>query len=246
MRLRTAQRASRKAILPQVRNPSRHENARRAHWPGDWTERQVKENSTVDAVIAIGGNMIQRKTLFSDDRKFRYTLWREFYPIFATDGAAGKVPIEGNKSHHFVMFIGLNPSTATETEDDPTNRRCIRFAKEWGFGAYCMTNLFAFCTAYPKVLTEAGHPIGEPGNYITVGNAGFDNRNDYWLYLTGREAGLIVAAWGSFPQAVERAKTIRKMFAGKLYCLGQTANGSPKHPLYLQADTKPILYDEPK
>ena len=57
MRLRTAQRASRKAILSAVRNPPRNDNALRAPWPWDWTERQIKENSTADAVIAIGRKM---------------------------------------------------------------------------------------------------------------------------------------------------------------------------------------------
>lgn len=189
------------------------------------------------ALPEISKDMIERKTIFSDDRRFRYTLWREFQTEFLFDG--------GNKMKPgFVMFIGLNPSTANETEDDPTIRRCIRFSKKWGYGAYCMTNLFAFCTAYPKVLTQFGHPIGEPGFYKTE-YGDFGNRNDYWLHLIGKEAGLIIAAWGAFPQAIGRANYVQAMLAGKLFCLGKNADGSPKHPLYLRADSKPIPYNEP-
>lgn len=31
-----------------------------------------------------------------------------------------------------VLFVGLNPSTATATEDDHTVTRCVRFAQAWG------------------------------------------------------------------------------------------------------------------
>ena len=185
--------------------------------------------------------MIERKTLFSDDRQFRYTLWREWKTqaelLNPSTSRSGRTP-----DRSFVMFIGLNPSTANETENDATVRRCINFAKAWGFGAYCMTNLFAYCTAYPEVLTKAGHPIGEPGNYITVGNAGFGNRNDYWLYLIAQEAAMIVAAWGAFPEAKGRANYVHAMLKGKLHHLGLTRDGSPKHPLYLRSDTQPILW----
>lgn len=53
------------------------------------------------------------------------------------------------------MFIGLNPSTADETQDDPTVRRCIRYAQSWGYGALYMTNIFAFRATDPRVY-ESG------------------------------------------------------------------------------------------
>lgn len=40
------------------------------------------------------------------------------------------------------MVIGLNPSTADETRDDPTIRRCTGYARLWRFGGLLMTNLF--------------------------------------------------------------------------------------------------------
>jgi hypothetical protein len=73
--------------------------------------------------------MLDRVTHFNLSRTHRYTLWRIWDHMFCTD---------------YVQFIGLNPSTADESQDDPTVRRCIDFAKRWGAGALCMTNIFAF------------------------------------------------------------------------------------------------------
>ena len=65
------------------------------------------------------------------------------------------------------MFIGLNPSTADEIQDDPTIRRCIRYAKDWNYGGYIMGNIFAYRSTDPKKLLHIDDPIGR--------------KNDYWL-----------------------------------------------------------------
>ena len=81
---------------------------------------------------------------FSDDRKYRYCLWRIW-----------------DENKPMVMFIGLNPSTANENKDDPTIRRVKRFAFDWGFGGVYMMNLFAWITAYPAELKICEDPLGE-------------------------------------------------------------------------------------
>ncbi|MCB0280523.1 MAG: DUF1643 domain-containing protein, partial [Calditrichaeota bacterium] len=80
---------------------------------------------------------------FSRDRRYRYALWRTW--------------ADGNDS---VLFIGLNPSQADEKENDPTIRRCISFAQDWGFSGCIVVNLFAYCTAYPGELKTIADPIG--------------------------------------------------------------------------------------
>lgn len=75
---------------------------------------------------------------FSDCRKYRYTLWRIW-----------------NESEPCVMFIGHNPSTADEKEDDPTIRRCINYSRDWGYGGLYMVNLFAYRATDPKDLIAA-------------------------------------------------------------------------------------------
>ena len=59
-------------------------------------------------------DIYKRGAILSRNRLYRYVLWREW------DARKGTC-----------VFIGLNPSTADETVDDPTLRRCINFAKDW-------------------------------------------------------------------------------------------------------------------
>ena len=77
----------------------------------------------------------------------------------------------------------LNPSTADETADDPTIRKCIALAKSWGFGSLAVGNLFAFRTPSPVVLKQAQSPVGD--------------LNDEWLNTLQQTAALIVTAWGA-------------------------------------------------
>lgn len=89
--------------------------------------------------------------IFSDDRKYRYVLWRSW-----------------DTEKPRVMFIGLNPSTANENTGDPTIRRVIGFAKSWGYGGLYMLNLFAIVSADPKILLTCQNPIGENDTYLRV------------------------------------------------------------------------------
>ncbi len=115
-------------------------------------------------------------------------------------------------------MIGLNPSTADETKDDPTIRKCVGFAKRWGYGALCMTNLFAFRATQPKNMRGDGRPIG--------------NDNDRWLAACARDAGIIVAAWGVNGAFMGRDEEVKKIL-DNLMCLRKTKDGYPEHPLYV-------------
>jgi hypothetical protein len=90
-----------------------------------------------------------RETVFSPDRKHRYPLWREWQDIFSQE-------------FRFVNFICLNPSTATETIDDPTIKRCMRFSRRWGYDGMCVTNIFAYRATNPVDMMTPGRP-GRPG-----------------------------------------------------------------------------------
>lgn len=134
------------------------------------------------------------------------------------------LPIEGNRAHNYLMVIGLNPSTADETKDDPTIRRCIDFAKRWGFGALCMTNLFAWRDTKPENMRRAAEPIGA--------------ENDRWLQECASGAGLVLAAWGKNGSHQGRAVQVAK-FVPDLHALRVNSDGSPEHPLYVPSHIVP-------
>ena len=145
---------------------------------------------------------------FSVCRKYRYVLWRTW------------------EEDCHVMFIGLNPSTADETQDDPTIRRCIGYAKDWGFGGIYMLNIFAHRATNPKELFKAEKPIGE--------------ENDGYLKMYLDKAGLNIACWGAWGRFMNRGdEVIRLLGKENLKCLGITNAGLPKHPLYLKRGIEP-------
>lgn len=150
--------------------------------------------------------------LFSPCRTWRYSLWR----------------IWDERRNHAV-FVGLNPSTADETIDDPTIRRCIQFAKDWGYGGLYMLNAFAFCTKDPKVMKTAADPVGPD--------------NDFLLSQYSLSAGVTVAAWGNDGNFMGRAAKVREQLYNPHY-LKLNKDGSPAHPLYLSAKLKPKLWSD--
>lgn len=144
---------------------------------------------------------MQNGATFSPNRLYRYDLWRMWL------GGEG-----------YAMFVGLNPSTADETQDDPTIRRCIGFARAWGYAGLCMTNLFAFRATKPEEMKRAPDPVG-PSNNAT-------------LLRHARGAGVVVAAWGAHGVFGKRDYWVREML-GNLHYLRLTKDGHPGHPLYL-------------
>lgn len=149
--------------------------------------------------------------LFSPCRNYRYSLWRDLN-VLAPDNDG------------YVMFIGLNPSTADEVNNDPTIRRCMGFAETWGYGALCMTNLFAFRATDPLVMKEQAEPVGD--------------YNDSHLVELAQSAGLVVAAWGTHGTFMNRGEAVKKLIPN-LHYLRLTKNGLPEHPLYLPGSLVP-------
>jgi hypothetical protein len=129
-----------------------------------------------------------------------------------------------------VVFIALNPSTANHQQDDPTIRRCVGFAKNWGFQSMAIVNLFAYRATLPKDLKSAVNPIGP--------------RNNYWLRKMIEPADLAIACWGNHGSFLARDETVLKLFSG-LHCIVQNKSLHPAHPLYLKAGLAPIPLQQP-
>lgn len=148
--------------------------------------------------------------IFSECRNYRYALWR----IWDT-------------SKPLVMFIGVNPSTASEIKPDPTITRIRSIVSNWGYGGFYMMNLFGIVSANPKILKTHPDPVG---------------CNDGWLEKVAPKCSKIVFAWGDFKEAKARSIEVVKMFPNA-EALFINKNGTPKHPLYCKNDIQPIPYN---
>lgn len=145
---------------------------------------------------------------YSEDRVYRYALGIPF-------NVPGKP----------CVFLLLNPSTATESQDDPTVRRCWGFAMRWGFAGAVILNLFAFRATLPADMRNAFDPIG-PDNDAAIRR----------LVPTG---GALICAWGVFGRYRDRDVSVLLSLdeiGAQTECLGLTKAGDPRHPLYLKSD----------
>lgn len=148
--------------------------------------------------------------LISECGQYRYWLDRDLGVLQATRGP--------------VLFAMLNPSTADAEQDDPTIRRCKAFAKAWGCPGLTVANLYALRATNPADLWRHPDPVGA--------------KNDIWLQNVAREFGDVVCAWGvnAKPERVEQVRKILTDAGARLWCLGATKDGHPRHPLYVKGD----------
>ena len=154
--------------------------------------------------------------VFSPDRRYRYWLQAQ---LSDEDGIC--------------MFLMLNPSRADEVRSDPTVTRCKGFAREWGYGALWVYNLFALRSPDPGALRDDPDPVGP------------DNDED--ILRGARVADLIVCAWGNHGVHLDRSAQVLRMLeteglSDKMRHLGMTKLNQPRHPLFTRADTQLIYF----
>lgn len=141
---------------------------------------------------------------------------------------------EGGK---YITWVMLNPSIADAEIDDPTIRRCLSFSKTWGYDGMFVVNLFAYRSTSRDNLKSNKNKIvyGKP---IIIGP---DNDSYLWEYAA--KAKLVMVAWGNDGALLDRDKQVVNTISSlDLYCLGQSKNGHPKHPLYIKGNTKPAPF----
>lgn len=150
--------------------------------------------------------------VYSPCESYRYSLTRVWDPAGAR-----------------ALFVMLNPSTATEVQNDPTVERCERRARTLGFGAFRVTNIFAFRATDPKVMRAAADPVG-PGNDAAI------RESLPW-------ADRVICAWGTHGAHLDRGRAVEALLRATgtpLFHLGLTQAGAPKHPLYIGYDVQPM------
>lgn len=180
--------------------------------------------------------IVKSDALISNCGKHRYWLsriWDETKPV--------------------ISFIGLNPSRADQTFNDPTIIRCINFAQNFRYtydevlqpkfaktdyhkyGGMYFLNLYSFRTPYPDDLIKA----------IAVGDA-YTEDTDFNLAWKIKESKTVVCAWGSWKFIADRSEWVLREHIQRQdvepMCFGTNSNGAPKHPLYLKSTTELIPY----
>lgn len=174
---------------------------------------------------------------------YRYRLWREWrgtpnarWRMWTNEDGSPALDGAGHQlgEPEICVFIMLNPSTADAEVDDPTIRRCVGFARSWGYEHLEVANLFAYRTPSPKALmglTYDDDPVG-PLNSIIVRDLISDP-------LVTR----IICAWGAHGDHLLQHDTVLgwiEQWAMVLpECLGFTKLGYPRHPLYVPSDQQP-------
>lgn len=154
--------------------------------------------------------------VYSDCEAYRYRLERVW-------GPGGRV-----------LFVMLNPSTATEVQNDPTVERCERRARALGFGAFAVANIFAYRATDPRVMRGVADPVG-PGNDAAI------------VDLAGA-ADMVVCAWGTHGAHLGRGAAVEALLRRQgrdLFHLGLTLAGAPKHPLYIGYAAPPVPWVRP-
>lgn len=188
-----------------------------------------------------------------------------WYQSSEEDGVRRAALLDHSKEHRYVLtriwtekdngypnglmrWVMLNPSTADGLEDDPTIRRCIGFARDYGYDGIVVTNLYSRRTKSPAVLKglaqEFGpmHPelLGEHQHYVVRANMS--------QAMTIPEDNLY-AGWGGIDQifrpAVQAVTSMAQKTGCPMLCLGRTQDEQPRHPLYLKKDTKHEMYFQP-
>ena len=153
--------------------------------------------------------------VYSPCERYRYTLTRDW------SGAGGRV-----------LFVMLNPSTATEVQNDPTVERCERRARALGHGAFRVCNIFAFRATDPRVMRAVSDPTGPD--------------NDAAIAQSAQWADRIVCAWGSHGAHLGRGPQVEALLRASgtpLFHLGLTLGGHPRHPLYVGYAQAPRPWD---
>jgi hypothetical protein len=150
---------------------------------------------------------------FSPCRSYRYGLTRRW--------ASGPT----------ACWVMLNPSKADAFKADPTIKRVIGFTQRIGCGGLVVVNLYALRSTKPDALWTHPDPIGPLGEQFLRSNA--------------NSRTLTIAAWGAHGARNGRGQQVADMLADaglRVWCLGTTANGQPKHPLYVKGDTPLVPY----
>ncbi len=197
-------------------------------------------------VMSGGERYVAAGATISKCGRFRYRLWREWrlhpapsqWDMWTDDDGSPVVDGAGLQlgEPKTCVFVMLNPSTADGEQDDPTIRKCIGFAKSWGYDRLEVINLFAYRATDPRALLALKHD-DDP--------VGWENQRHVQGALRDYPLGKLICAWGAHGGHLGQNETMLGWLAGEpCHALGLTAEGHPRHPLYLPYTAQPVPFGE--
>ena len=153
---------------------------------------------------------------FSEDGKYRYSLTRSW-----------------NQGKGNILWIGMNPSTASAEVDDPTVRREVLFSIDWGYRRYIKCNVMDYRATKPINLLQK--------NIIPC-----SKKNLRYILKEANKADKIILSYGNLRSPLQKyadavLETLKPM-KRKLFILGRTQCGNPRHTLYIKKTIKLIKW----
>jgi hypothetical protein len=156
---------------------------------------------------------------FSKCKKYRWLLVRQW---------------DLSKPTKAILWILMNPSTATADVNDPTIAKVCKFSRRWGYNRVLIVNMMGYRATNPKDLLDLKNACGY--------------ENQIWIANLAVKGTPVICAWGKTHKRLMRhenslRKMLRKTVGVKYYAMRLNNDGGPYHPLYLPDNTKPILFD---
>lgn len=169
------------------------------------------------------------------DGDYRLVLYREWRDLSSHDDANWYLGVNNRWMPRPCVFIMLNPSTADGEDDDPTIRKCVKFAKRWKYERLEVVNLFAFRSKSPEFM-KAG-----------VAKQGDHPKNLAFAMNACLRAGVVVCAWGEHGRFMTqdyrfmanlKSQIDKADQDSKFKALAFNKSGTPKHPLYCRDNSE--------
>lgn len=160
----------------------------------------------------------------SQDERYRFLLGRK-----------------NEKAKKILLCCGVNPSTASPNDLDPTMRRVQAFAEQKGYDGYMMINLYPIRATDPNDIPDQIDEMAAEANLHYL---------EGWLKEAEGEIH-IWAAWGNLIEkkpylkdCLRQISLLTKKYDCSWYHMGGlTKRKHPRHPLYLSREAQMGAFD---
>lgn len=160
--------------------------------------------------------------------------------LYITEGHARTRYVLGKWIHKPIVFMGVNPSRATDRQDDATIRKVRGFANKEGFDGWIMTNIYPQRATNPNDLHKRRYTPWHELNLIHLKEL-----------INKLEDPVICAAWGNLIESrpylryclKEIITTLSPLQARWVHFHTKTSLGHPRHPSRLAYDVNLNSFD---